>query len=110
MPFTADAIENARVIENGGELQVFTTKAFSLALKPDDLTKAIRHLGERVLRPRVIISAAGAMADQAPAAPLAVAPSAAEDEATARALANPEVQRFREVFGGEIRKVRNLKE
>jgi hypothetical protein len=110
MPFTADAIENARVIENGGELQVFTTKAFSLALKPDDLTKAIRHLGERVLRPRVIISAVGAMADQAPAAPLAVAPSAAEDEATARALANPEVQRFREVFGGEIRKVRNLKE
>ena len=33
-----------------------------------------------------------------------------EDDVTARALANPEVQRFREVFGGEIRKVRNLKE
>ena len=36
--------------------------------------------------------------------------TATEDEATSRALANPEVQRFREVFGGEIRKVRNLKE
>jgi len=34
----------------------------------------------------------------------------ADDEAAARALANPEVQRFREVFGGEVRKVRNLKE
>jgi hypothetical protein len=33
-----------------------------------------------------------------------------EDEVTGRALANPEVQRFREVFGGEVRKVRNLKE
>ena len=33
-----------------------------------------------------------------------------EDDAAGRALANPEVQRFREVFGGEVRKVRNLKE
>jgi hypothetical protein len=41
-------------------------------------------------------------------APLAAGHS--EDEVTTRALANPEVQRFREVFGGEIRKVRNLKE
>jgi hypothetical protein len=32
------------------------------------------------------------------------------DEVTGRALANPEVQRFREVLGGEVRKVRNLKE
>jgi hypothetical protein len=37
-------------------------------------------------------------------------PAAAEDEAVARATSNPEVQRFREVFGGEIRRVRNLKE
>ena len=42
-----------------------------------------------------------------PGAPLA---ANSEDEAATRALANPEVQRFREVFGGEIRKVRNLKE
>jgi len=33
-----------------------------------------------------------------------------EDDATNRALANPEVRRFREVFGGEVRRVRNLKE
>ena len=33
-----------------------------------------------------------------------------EDEATRRALANPEVQRFQEVFDGKIYKVRNLKE
>jgi hypothetical protein len=45
-----------------------------------------------------------------PAAPLPPAAGNGEDEVTARALANPEVQRFREVFGGEIRKVRNLKE
>jgi DNA polymerase III subunit gamma/tau len=107
MPFTADAIENARVVENAGELQVFTTKAYSLALRPDDLNKAIRHLGERPLRVRVVV---GAAASAEPVAPLAAAPPPTEDEATVRALANPEVQRFREVFGGEIRKVRNLKE
>ena len=109
MPFTADAIENASVVESGGELQIFTTKAFSLALKPDDLKKAMLHIGDRPLRPRVIIGAPGTE-PVAEAAPLAAKTSASEDEATARALANPEVQRFREVFGGEIRKVRNLKE
>jgi hypothetical protein len=58
----------------------------------------------------------GAGAEQ-PAPRLATpAPGGAEaggktdDEVTRRALANQEVQRFREVFGGEIRKVRNLKE
>jgi len=37
-------------------------------------------------------------------------PAAKEDEVTERALAHPEVQRFRELFGGEVRTVRNLKE
>jgi hypothetical protein len=40
----------------------------------------------------------------------AASPNNPEDEATERALANPEVQRFREVLGGEVRRVRNLKE
>jgi len=42
--------------------------------------------------------------------PVMQKPAAAEDEVTGRALAHPEVQRFREVFGGEVRAVRNLKE
>ncbi len=49
-------------------------------------------------------------ASPAPIAAAAAAQSRDEDEVTGRALANPEVQRFREVFGGEVRKVRNLKE
>jgi hypothetical protein len=48
--------------------------------------------------------------DAAPPAAIHLAPSAGEDQATSRALAHPEVRRFQEVFGGEIRKVRNLKE
>jgi DNA polymerase III subunit gamma/tau len=110
MPFTADAIENARVTETGGELQIVTTKAYSLALRPEDLNKAIKQISSRPLRIKVLIGEAGSETAKPIAAPAAKAPSAAEDEATTRALANPEVQRFREVFGGEIRKVRNLKE
>jgi DNA polymerase-3 subunit gamma/tau len=110
MPFSADAIENARVTENGGELHIVTTKAYSLALRPEDLNKAIRQISSRPLRPKIFIGEAGSDNAKPIAAPAAKASSAAEDEATTRALANPEVQRFREVFGGEIRKVRNLKE
>jgi len=66
-------------------------------------------MGARPYRIKVTVGDAGA-----PATPLASAPAASappsEDEAASRALANPEVQRFREVFGGEIRKIRNLKE
>ena len=61
------------------------------------------------MRVKVIIGEAGAETPR-PSRPRRPKRSAAEDEATARALANPEVQRFREVFGGEIRTVRNLKE
>jgi hypothetical protein len=38
------------------------------------------------------------------------APAAPEDDVSRRALANPEVQNFRDLFGGEVRTVRNLKE
>jgi DNA polymerase-3 subunit gamma/tau len=110
LPFTADAIENARVAETGGELQIVTTKAYLLALRIEDLNKAVKHISSRPMRIKVLIGEAGSETATPIAAPAAKAPSAAEDEATTRALANPEVQRFREVFGGEIRKVRNLKE
>jgi hypothetical protein len=109
MAFTADAIEKAQVTESGNELQIVTTKSYSLALRPEDLNKAIKHITTRPMRVKVFIGEAGSET----AIPIAAAPaktSVAEDEAATRALANPEVQRFREVFGGEIRKVRNLKE
>ncbi|HWB83545.1 MAG TPA: DNA polymerase III subunit gamma/tau [Bryobacteraceae bacterium] len=104
MPFTADAVENSHVVEANGELQFTTTKAYSLALGVDDLNKAIRQVSPRPMRVKVIIGEA-----HATDAPLA-APPKAEDDATSRAMSDPEVRRFQEVFRGEIRKVRNLKE
>ncbi len=107
MPFTADAVENSSIVESNGELQFTATKADSLALSADDLNKAIRQIAGRPMRIKVIIGEAAA-----PAAPMVKVkpPAADEDEVAKRALDNPEVQRFREVFGGEVRKVRNLKE
>jgi hypothetical protein len=102
MPFTADAVENSRVVEVNGELQITTTKAYKLALREEDLKRAVSHSSSRAMRLKVIIGEPGEAA-----APMA-APS--EDEATRRAMANPEVQRFQEVFDGKIYKVRNLKE
>jgi hypothetical protein len=105
MAFTADAVENSRVVESNGELQFITGKANRLALRDDDLQKAIAKISTRPMRIKVVLD------ESAPAAAAPIStPAAAEDEVTARALANPEVRRFREVFGGEVRKVRNLKE
>jgi hypothetical protein len=105
MPFTADAVENAKIVEANGELQVTCSKSDSMALRPEDLNKAIVQLTGRPMRIKVTIGDPGQTAQ-----PLAKPAAATEDDATNRALANPEVQRFREVFGGEVRKVRNLKE
>jgi DNA polymerase-3 subunit gamma/tau len=108
MPFTADAVENARISEAAGELQFTVGKADSLALKADDIQKALRHIDARPVRVKVSIGEPGPAGAPVLAAP--VSPANPEDEVVSRALANPEVRRFREVFGGEIRKVRNLKE
>jgi DNA polymerase-3 subunit gamma/tau len=112
MAFTADAIEASQVVQVNNELRITTSKAYSLALSPQDLEKAIRQVGGRPMTVKVIIGEADATTPIA----LAVSPAASSEktaatgDAASRALENPEVQRFREVFGGEIRTVRNLKE
>jgi DNA polymerase-3 subunit gamma/tau len=110
MPFTADAVENSKVVEANGELQFTTSGAYKLALRPDDLTKALKQISPKPYRIKVSVGDAGPQAAPLTAVPATPATPATDDEATSRALSNPEVQRFREVFGGEIRKVRNLKE
>jgi DNA polymerase-3 subunit gamma/tau len=107
MQFTADAVEHARVAEAGGELVFTTSKEYARYLAQNDLNKAFQHLGVPPRRVKVTVAEVAGQA-----APLAAAPPAAEseDEVTRRALDHPGVQRFREVFGGEVRQVRNLKE
>jgi DNA polymerase-3 subunit gamma/tau len=101
----ADAVENARIAISGADLNVVAPKSYALYFNDRAMADAAREVFGRPLRVKFAADDAGE-----PAAPLTPAAGKSEDEVTARALANPEVQRFREVFGGEVRKVRNLKE
>jgi hypothetical protein len=99
-------VEHSRLIATGGELHFTTPPQFMLAMQAGELDKAVRHLNAGNWRIRVFAGDVGT-ADPKPQAQ----PPATTDEATGRALANPEVQRFREVFpGAEVRVVRNLRD
>jgi hypothetical protein len=104
MAFTADAIEHSEIVEANGELRFTTPKEFSLAMREADITQAVRQVAGKPMRIKITF---GDVADQGRVS--AQAP-AKEDDVSRRALENPEVQRFRDVFGGEVRTVRNLKE
>jgi DNA polymerase-3 subunit gamma/tau len=106
MAFTADAVEHSRLLESGAELQFTAPQQFMLGMRVSDLEKAVKHLNAGKWKIKVVAGDAG------PAEPKPQSqPQAAEDEATRRALAHPEVQRFREAFpDAEVRVVRNLRD
>jgi hypothetical protein len=104
----ADAVEHAAITASGGDLNISAPKSYGLYFRDPAFEEAVREVFGRSLRVKFTPgeSVAAAMEKPAPAAPS----QQQEDEASSRALSNPEVQRFRDVFGGEVRKVRNLKE
>jgi len=104
LTFSADAISQSEAALVNGELQINAPKQFQLDLGRDEIQTALKHLGFPALRFKVNFGET----KTAPAAMPKPAPK--EDEVAERALAHPEVQRFRELFGGEVRTVRNLKE
>jgi hypothetical protein len=108
LTFSADAIAQAEVGLVNNELQITAPKQFQLDLGRDEIMSALKHLGFPALRFKVNFGEVKA----APAPMQKPAPKStqSESEVTERALAHPEVQRFRELFGGEVRTVRNLKE
>ena len=105
LQFSADAIAQSDVALANGELQITAGKNFQLDLGREEILTALKHLGHPALRFKVNFGEV-----KAPAAALPKATPPKEDEVTERALAHPEVKRFRELFGGEVRTVRNLKE
>ncbi len=104
----ADAVENSSLTIAGGDLNIVAPKSYSLYFKDRGFDAAVREVFGRPLRMK--LTTAEAAPEPAPIGIVAPSKTEAEDEVTGRALANPEVRRFREVFGGEVRKVRNLKE
>jgi DNA polymerase-3 subunit gamma/tau len=104
----ADAVENAALTVTGGDLNIVAPKSYALYFKDRAFEDAVREVFGRPLRLK--FATGDVAAGPAPIAVAAPPKAEAEDEVTGRALSNPEVRRFREVFGGEVRKVRNLKE
>ena len=103
LQFSADALAQSDVALVNNELVITAAKAFQLDLGREEILTALKRLGHPGLRFKVLFG-------EVKAAPAAAKPAPKENEVTGRALAHPEVQRFRELFGGEVRAVRNLKE
>ena len=104
LQFSADAIAQSEAVLVNGELVITAPKQFQLDLGREEILSALKQLGFPALRFKVNFGEVKAAAQPLPKA----APK--EDEVAERALAHPEVKRFRELFGGEVRTVRNLKE
>jgi hypothetical protein len=105
LTFIADAVENSTIQVSGAELTIVAAKADEIYFKDRDFEAAVRTVFGKPLRVKISVGEAAPRG-----AAIHLAPAAGESQAESRALAHPEVQRFQEVFGGEIRKVRNLKE
>lgn len=107
---SADAVERSEIVESGNELVIVALKSDQMFLKPQDLQAAVNQVAGRSLTIKVKIGEPAApQASVAPRSASAAAPS--DEEATSRALKNPEVQRFREMFpDSQVRTVRNLKD
>ena len=104
LQFSADAIAQADVVLANNELLITAPKTFQLDLGREEIMTALKQMGQPGLRFKVVFG------DVKSASAPVQKPAAQEDEVTGRALAHPEVQKFRELFGGEVRTVRNLKE
>jgi DNA polymerase III subunit gamma/tau len=103
----ADALEHSELAESPNELVFTTPKMYQLYLKQTEFEAAAKRIAGRPVRVTIKV---GEPARQSASAPAPAAPKA-EDEATTRALAHPEVKRFQEVFpGAQVRTVRNLKD
>jgi DNA polymerase-3 subunit gamma/tau len=99
----ADAVGHSAVSEAGGELRFQTPRDFRISMKEADLRKALQRLGAGAMKITIVFTSSDQTAGSEE-------PRQDEGELAGRALAHPEVQRFRETFDGHVRAVRNLKE
>jgi DNA polymerase-3 subunit gamma/tau len=103
MQFTADGVEHSQVTESNGELQFVTPEEFGLAMNEKDILKVVQKIAGRPMRIKIALGKPDAVA----ATPL----EKKKDDVTERALADPEVRRFQELFpDAQVRAVRNLKQ
>ena len=109
LTFSADAILQASAAMVNSELIITAPKTFQLDLGREEVLNALKKMGLPTQRFKVVFGDAKPVQRQAPGS-VSGGVVTKDDETTERALAHPEVQKFRELFGGEVRTVRNLKE
>ena len=105
--FTADAVEHAEVVENGGTVEFLVPRQHMLSLRGPEVGQCLESLLGKPVKTKVTISETAS----APVGPTPEMRAAGEEETMRRALDNPEVQRAQELFpGSTVRSVRDLKE
>jgi DNA polymerase-3 subunit gamma/tau len=103
--YTADAVEHSTVTLADNEMRFVSPSEFKLSMETGVLEQAARQAAGRPVRVNVTFTEG----DPGAQPPIARPPQ--QDDLETRALAHPEVQRFRELFpNAEVRQVRNLKE
>jgi len=102
--FSADAVQNARVMESAGGVKFLAPREFVRPLQSRDIAAALNAVLGRMARIEVVQD------DSIVEAKAAALKPSQDDEATReRALENPQVQRYREIFkDAVIRGVRDL--
>jgi len=108
MTCTADAVRHSTIVETGGTLRFATPKDFRRSMGEPEIRKALAQIGAGSMKIAVEF-VDGTASNGAAAAPPNRSPQE-DTELADRALSHPEVKRFRELFGGQVRAVRNLKE
>jgi DNA polymerase-3 subunit gamma/tau len=102
-----DAVRNSEIVESPGAVEFITTKIQAMGLRGADFEKIVAQAAGRAVKVKITLTETAAAA----ASVASAAVSAEADAASERALADPAVQRFQELFpDSKVRGVRDLKE
>jgi DNA polymerase-3 subunit gamma/tau len=102
-----DAVRNSDIVESPGGVEFITTKIQSMGLRGADFERIVAQAAGHGVKVKITLTEATTAAASAASA----AASAEADAASERALADPAVQRFQELFpDSKVRGVRDLKE
>jgi hypothetical protein len=102
-----DAVCNSDIVESPGAVEFVTTKIQSMGLRGADFEKIVAQAAGRPVKVKITLTESAT----ASATAASVAASAEADAASERALADPGVRQFQELFpDSKVRGVRDLKE
>ena len=102
-----DAVVNSEIVESPGAIEFITTKAQSMGLRGADFENLVAQAAGRPIKVKITLTETA----NAPSASASKTASAESDAVSERALADPAVQRFQELFpDSKVRGVRDLKE